>query len=187
MHANLLPSEAHEKASLYMQQADFRAKQRKQSEKEEGDSVLRGNEPYCRALIQCEGVHVSEIKEWWDQGGILRELDLMEAEQNFLEIKEAAIKYGADEQKANMAAWRAVPVFNYTFPQPDQEPNYTALPGELCERVRKHYYTADMLPKWMDANHSEGIASLVNGPPTPTANSWIREMIKTDQMPFVSA
>jgi len=70
---NILPVEAKEKADGVYSVALSRVEQRGEDPYGEmGDKMLNGQQDYCRALREVEGVRVAEIKAWWDGPGVLR-------------------------------------------------------------------------------------------------------------------
>ena len=145
-----------------------------------GERTLRTQEAYCRALIDIEHVHVSEIREWWDEPGFMRCVYVMLGHEEWARAKDLFASMGADEATANACAWRAAPIFGQHSPVPGQDPNYTPLAAELWYRVRQ----TSLEPPWMsNFDPMAMVSSVATGERTPTYNAWLRGQLAFGRVP----
>jgi len=186
---NMLPVEAKEKADGVYSVALSRVEQRGEDPYGEmGDKMLNGQQDYCRALREVEGVHVAEIKAWWDGPGVLREIWVMEFHEEFATVMEALRANAQLDSSRNVAlAWKTCAVFDSLWPDPNRDPDYTALPAELILRYRARYGD-QCSPPWLSELYREGcdpdvaVAGIAEEPPVPTVNGWMRATIRAGRM-----
>lgn len=178
---NMLPRDAEAKANAMVAEARERAKAAGTDTVDMlGARILRSEETYCRALIDVEHVHVSEIKEWWDEPGFMRQVFLMLGHEEWQRTMDLFASMGADTATATACAWRAAPVFEQRHPTAGEDPNFTPLPGELWYRVRQ----ASAEPPWMsDFDPMALVASAAAGEHTPTYNAWMRGQLAFGRVP----
>jgi hypothetical protein len=181
---NMLPRDAQAKAAGMVTAAREQAKAAGTDTIDPlGDRMLRTEEAYCRALMESEHVHVSEIKEWWDEVGFMRYVYMNIGHEEWHRAKDLFASMGADEATASACAWRVAPIFDQRHPGPGEDPNFTPLPGELWYRVRQ----TSLEPPWMDDLDPIGlITSVSGGEQTPTYNAWLRGQLAFGRVPLPS-
>lgn len=188
---NLLPSEALERAERMYEAGMCRARERgMETYEKRGDTILTGSPDYCRALRDIEGVHVAEIRDWWNWAGVYREIYLLQCEEMFHEITTAVHESPyVDDRLDTTIAWKFVPVFGHIAPVHGQDPNYTPLPWELIPRVQG---SIQLAPWSRGFDRSGGLraagpaAEIAELPPTPTMNAWVREQIACGALPPIT-
>ena len=178
---NMLPRDAEAKATAMVAEARERAKAAGTDTVDMlGARMLRKEEAYCRALIDVEHVHVSEIKEWWDEPGFMRQVYIMLGHEEWQEAADLFASMGADDAAATACAWRMRPVFDQRTPASGEDRNFTPLPGELWYRV--HGASAEA-PWMIDLDPMAMVASAAAGEHTPTYNAWMRGQLAFGRLP----